>query len=217
MPDLPGSGGSPLHQYVSLAEMADQVAGILDHEGIDRAIVAGHSMGGYVAFEMAARHASRLAGLSLIHSLPTSDDDARKAIRRKSIDLIKNGGRGQFLTQAIPNLFAPTTLQQHPGIVDEELQLALAIPDESLINYYEAMIARADHTNTLRNVSFPVHWTIGREDNIMNYKKILEFCYLSGINFVTFLVECGHMSMLEAPVRLTGSLLDFCAYCNEVK
>ncbi len=53
------------------------------------------------------------------------------------------------------------------------------------------------------------------DDNVISYKKILEQCAQSGINFVTFYNNCGHMSMLEAQERLVGDLSEFAAYCIE--
>ncbi|MHB1503710.1 MAG: alpha/beta fold hydrolase [Acidimicrobiales bacterium] len=64
-PSLPGFAGSdPLPwERVSMAEIAGQVTALLDHLGIRRAILLGHSMGGAVAVKLAARDPARTLGI----------------------------------------------------------------------------------------------------------------------------------------------------------
>ena len=214
IPDLPGSGNTKLEGDTGLDEMATQVKTILDKEGIDKAVVAGHSMGGYVAFAFADMYPACVSGLSLIHSTPLADDDERKKIRVKSIDLIRKGGKDLFISQMVPNLFGDTFKLSHPEVVKEMIGEALKMTDDSMINYYNAMMQRPDRTKVLDWAFFPVQWIIGMHDNIISYKKILEQCYRSGINFVSFYNNCGHMSMFEAPEQLTIDLQRFIHYCD---
>src|SRR4051812_23447131 len=67
IPDMPGSGNTPLEQDTSLAQMADCIATMLDGEGVDKAVLAGHSMGGYIGFAFAASYPEKLAGFSVVH------------------------------------------------------------------------------------------------------------------------------------------------------
>ena len=62
-PDLRGTG-TP-----SLDTLADQVVGLLDRDGIERAVVGGVSMGGYVTLNLLRRYPQRLAGLVRRHIL----------------------------------------------------------------------------------------------------------------------------------------------------
>src|SRR5690606_37453777 len=91
-PDLPGFGASPtgpdLAQAVgadpaqaSVEVMADGVAATLRQAGVDRAVVAGLSMGGYVALALLERHPDLVAGLGLIDTKSTADDDVARAKR----------------------------------------------------------------------------------------------------------------------------------------
>jgi pimeloyl-ACP methyl ester carboxylesterase len=212
MPDFPGSGNSVLEKDTGIGDMADCVKSIMDTEGISKAVVAGHSMGGYVAFAFAAKYLERVQGLSLIHSIPLPDDEEKKKNRLKSIDLVQKGAKKAFVSQMIPNLFSESFKHSNPAVVEEQVQQALEISEEGLINFFRAMIARSDQTNVLDKAVFPVQWIIGKEDNIISHKKILEFCFRSGINFVSFYNSCGHMSMFEAPGQLTKDLVAFINY-----
>lgn len=215
IPDFPGSGESVLEKETSIAQMADCVAAILKYEKISKAVVAGHSMGGYIGFAFAAQYPDMIAGLSVVHSTPLPDDEEKKKTRLKSIELILNGGKNAFVRQMIANLFAPSFRVANPDIIETQVALALETEESGLINYMKAMIDRADQRNWLKNTSIPIQWIIGLEDNIIPYKKILDQSAQSGINFVTFYNNCGHMSMLETPEQLTGDLATFTNYCYE--
>ncbi len=214
IPDFPGSGASLLERETSLEDMAHCVNAILDHEQIDRAVIAGHSMGGYAGFAMANIYPEKVAGLCVIHSTPTADDEDRKKIRLKAIELLKKGGKTAFVSQMIPNLFSPKTRTKNAALVQEQTELALEMPEESMINYYQAMIGRADYSDWLPDIKCPVQWIIGIDDSLIPCTKLLKLSYVAPINFVQVYADCGHMSMLECPDRLINDLSEFAEYCK---
>ncbi len=215
MPDFPGSGESVLERDTTISEMAECVAEIMDHENIEKAVIAGHSMGGYVAFAFAELFPQRVAGLSLVHSIASADNEEKKVNRQKAIDLIQKGGKSAFIRQMVPNLFTTGFKQSHPAIVEEEVELDMETEEKALVNYTRAMMNRKDQSGWLDKAPFPMQWIIGGEDNIINYKKILDQSAKSGTNFVSFYNNCGHMSMFEAPVQLVSDLGEFVNYCYE--
>jgi pimeloyl-ACP methyl ester carboxylesterase len=85
MPDFPGSGGSLLESATSIEQMADCVQAILQHECIEQAVIAGHSMGGYTAFAFAAKYPELTRGLSVVHSSPAADEDEKKQTRLRCV------------------------------------------------------------------------------------------------------------------------------------
>ncbi|MEK6771107.1 MAG: alpha/beta hydrolase [Pseudomonadota bacterium] len=64
--DLRGHGDSFTRGRLGLREWSEDLLVLLDREGIDRAILVGHSLGAQVAIHFAGRHPSRVAGLVLI-------------------------------------------------------------------------------------------------------------------------------------------------------
>lgn len=213
IPDFPGSGQSVLEGEASISDMAEGVAAIMNKEGIQKAVVAGHSMGGYVAIELARLYPDRITGLSVVHSIPAADDEDKKKMRAKAIELIQNGGKTAFLSQMIPNLFAPGFKLENPAAVKEQLDEAMKVDEAGLINFYKAMMGRRDNSDIIKNATFPVQWITGKEDNVIVLKKILAYTWHSGINFVSIYEDCGHMSMVEAPERLIDDLDKFGNYC----
>lgn len=213
LPDFPGSGESILERETTMSDMAACVKEIADHEKLDKVVVAGHSMGGYAALAFAAQYPEKVAGLSLVHSTTLPDDDERKKNRLKSIELIRKGARTTFVSQMVPNLFSEVFRNAHPAIVAEQIEQAMEIDDDGLVNFFKAMMDRPDQTKLLDTAVFPIQWIAGGQDNIISYKKILELCHRSTTNFVSYYEDCGHMSMFEAPTALAKDLHDFCTYC----
>ncbi len=213
IPDLPGSGDTPLAAESSLEQMAAGINAILQQEGIGKSVLAGHSMGGYVAAAYAARYPEQVAGLSFVHSTPLADDAARIENRQKAIDIIQKGGKELYVRQLVSGLFAPGFTQQYPEQVALQIAAANQTTPEALINFQQAMIQRPDHTAMLKQATYPVQWVIGTEDNVIAFKKMIQLCYISPVNFVTFYQHCGHMGMIEVPEQLQEDLANFTAYC----
>lgn len=214
MPDFPGSGGSVLQHETDITQMAECVKDVLDAEQVPKAVIVGHSMGGYVALAFASLYSERVAGLSLVHSTAAADDEEKKKNRQKSIELIQKGGRNAFINQMIPNLFAEPFKRAHPEIVEKCIDMAKTVKDDGLVNYLSAMRLRPDRQGELNDATFPVQWFIGNNDNIIYYKKILEQCYKSHVNFVYLYDACGHMSMFENHGNMVADLTDFARYCQ---
>ena len=215
IPDLPGAGKSTLDGATGMTGMAASVQEMLNHEGLETAVIAGHSMGGYVALAFAATWPEAVAGLALVHSTPVADDEEKKQVRRKAIDIILNGGKTAFIRQMVPNLFAAGFKQSHLSTVEQITEGCMKMNEESLANFYDAMIRRDDSSSRLINSDFPVQWVLGAEDALMPVTKNMANCYLSNLNFVEVMDGVGHMSMIESPQKLAACLSSFAGYCYD--
>jgi pimeloyl-ACP methyl ester carboxylesterase len=213
VPDLPGTGGSSRMICSGISEMADELFAIFEEEDVDSAVIAGHSMGGYVALAFAEKFAAYVAGLSLVHSTAYPDSEERKQMRLKVVKLIENGGRVPFVREMVPNLFSAGFKQLHPEIVEKQTTEALAISGAALINFYLAMAARKDYNALLSAAKFPVHWVIGGADNVLTTESLFTQSAMCGTSFITFIKNGGHMAMLEYPEMLTSAFINFAQYC----
>lgn len=213
IPDLPGTGATPMQGEVTIDDMARGIDLILEKEGVNKVVLAGHSMGGYVALAFARLFPERVAGLSLVHSTAAADDEEKKQARLKVIEIIRKGGRETFIRQMTQNLFSDSYRNLHVADVVAKVEAGLKVDENSLIAFYKAMIGRDDNVDMISKVAFPVQWIAGIDDNIINYKKTLRDCHQSNINFVTLYSNCGHISMIENPVKLAADLHQFGEYC----
>lgn len=219
IPDLPGAGNSPLpEEPLTLAFMARSVIEVMNKENIKNAVIAGHSMGGYTALEIAAQAPHRIKGLSLVHSSAHTDTEEKKESRRKAIRLMLKGEaqKEMFLRGAAPNMFAPGFADGHPGYLQAFVDKGMALPKEHLAAFYEAMIGRNDTTDVLKNSRFPVQWIIGMKDQVIPKEDVLQLVALSAVADVQLYGDCGHLAMQENPERLARDLDTFIVFCSEI-
>jgi pimeloyl-ACP methyl ester carboxylesterase len=216
IPDLPGSGQSPAHPSgEGVEELAGSVATLLDQLAIQQCILIGHSMGGYIALAFAEKYPDRLTALGLFHSTAYADNEEKKAGRRKSIEFIRNNGSAAFIRQSIPNLFSAYTREYHPDLIDGITGRYSGFSADSLIAYYEAMIARPDRTAVLRQFAGPVLFIIGQADAVIPMEQVLQQCHLPAVSHIHIIENAGHQGMLEAPDRsntILHSFLNFVLY-----
>ena len=213
IPDMPGTGDSLLEGSAGIEDMATTVKTMLDAEHVEKAIVVGHSMGGYIAFAFAALFPQYVQGLSLIHSTPLADDDEKKQTRKKVIEIVDKGGKDLFLSQMVPGLFAEEFVKEHPNLVKEQVTNAQTMSKEGLMNFYTAMMNRKERINVLETATYPIQWIIGAKDALIPAQKLIGFSHTSAVNYVSYYKECGHISMVEAPKRLQTDLKYFFDNC----
>jgi pimeloyl-ACP methyl ester carboxylesterase len=213
-PDIPGAGASELpSDGVSMESIAESINDILEHECIEEALIAGHSMGGYAALAFAERYPEKVKGLSLIHSIASADNDEKKENRRKSIELIRKGGKEPFIKQMIPNLFSPTFKDAHPSVIEEQVKRGMELAAESMMAFTKAMMERPDRSGLLKDAEFPIQFIIGKEDGVIPPKQALAQSTAASCNFVSLYENTGHMSMIENVAELGNDLNEFAQYC----
>jgi pimeloyl-ACP methyl ester carboxylesterase len=210
VPDLPGSGQSPLLAGdASIDELAGAVKAVCDKAGVGQCILIGHSMGGYIALAFAEKYPERLRAFGLFHSTAYADSDEKKAARRKMIDFIRKNGSPAFLRQSVPNLLADSTLSQHPEILNGLIDRYSGFQPESLIYYQEAMIGRPDRVGVLQHFAGPVLFVIGQQDKAVPIEHSLQQCHVPVLSQVHILENSGHMGMLEDSTRSNRILQTF--------
>src|SRR5690606_19364438 len=106
-PDLRGHGetSAPEGTY-TMEVMADDIAALMEKLQIEKAVMFGHSLGGYVTAAFAERYPDKLDGYGLIHSTVLADDALTKEQRMEDIALIRSDGIESYITKLIPRLFA---------------------------------------------------------------------------------------------------------------
>jgi pimeloyl-ACP methyl ester carboxylesterase len=209
LPDLPGSGQSPLSADVSMEAMADAVKRILDEEGISEAVMIGHSMGGYVTLAFAEKFPAMLKALGLFHSTAYADNEEKKASRRKNMAFIQAHGTYEYLKQGVPVLFSNDTKQAVPGIITDTIERYRYIEPAALVAYNEAMIRRPDRTDILKNAVKPVLFIIGKQDNAVPFQQSLQLTHLPVISYIHILEHSGHMGMFEETEKSNQILEEF--------
>ncbi len=211
--DLPGFGGSDTPLTPGMDQYADAVCCVLNELGINRCVLAGHSMGGYTALAFARQYPERLAGLGLVHSHPYADEPERRENRRRGIQLLEAGKKDQYVAQLFPGLFAPDFAARHPEIVQMLVRAGRRQSTAGIIAALQGMIERPDCQVTLRGLSCPVLLLAGEQDSIISPDAIRRAALLPNVTDLHILTGVGHMGMFEATAATADILLRFWRLC----
>jgi pimeloyl-ACP methyl ester carboxylesterase len=207
-PDLPGS------EQISIEKMAAAVNDQLTAQGITKAVIIGHSMGGYVALALAEMAPSLIKGLGLFHSTAAPDSEEKKEGRRKSIQLIEQYGGEAFVKQALPNMFSSGFKVTHANDVAAYVQMGLTCPASAMIAWYKAMAERPDRTHILKSISAPVLFVIGKDDTAVPLQSVLPQVSMPAVSSIHIFEETGHMGMWEVPEASRQLLKAFILFCQ---
>ncbi len=212
--DLPGFGQSDLGNQQSIDQMAESVKFVLDHLGIKKSILLGHSMGGYVSLAFAKKYEDQLLGLSLFHSHPYADTEAGIRNRNKSIQFIQRNTHILYLKQLIPKLFSHNYAVDNDFLISKLIHQAIHYKSEAIVQTLEAMRDRPDQSKILSALSCPVLFIIGKKDNVISIERSLEQTYLPSVSSIQIFPKIGHMGMYESPKKIAKKINDFVQFCT---
>lgn len=213
VPDLRGHGlSSVAEQPFTISDMSQDIALLLESLHISKAMLFGHSLGGYITLAFAENYQEKLAGFALIHSSGYPDDEAGKENRTKAIHSIQEHGMEPFMRTLAPKLFAPTHVTSMKEKVEEIKEIGLATPRLGAMHTLAAMRDRPDRNHVITAATARVLLLAGSEDQIIPAEKTL----IADLPHVTQvkLEGVGHISMLEAPNKLLHALHTFLDKAN---
>jgi len=207
-PDLRGFGASPLAGGgTTLAQHADDLAALLDVLTIERVVLAGLSMGGYVAFEFLRRHRDRVRGLVLLDTKAEADDEAARAGRDAAIVKVAEEGAGAIAAGMGTKLFAAGT----PPVVREALARQMAA--SSVPGIMAALVAMRDRPDSAALLptltGLPTLVIVGAEDQLTPPAAAERMvAAIPGAQLVV--VEgAGHVPPVERPATVNEALQAF--------
>jgi len=204
--DLPGHGRSQGPALATIDEMADWVARGMDALDVDRAAIAGHSMGSLVALACAIRHPGRVRALALLATSLTMavSDELLSAARSDDnaayhmITIWGHSRTGRIGGNTAPGLWMAgdgvrLLERSGPGVLYRDLEACRTYraPDEDLARIAcETLVI-----NAARDIMTPMAGARAVAAKIQGARVIT-------------LAECGHMMMAEQPDRVLDGLAE---------
>lgn len=206
--DLPGHGGSePILPSGKMELMADGVKNVLDHLGITKCFLFGHSMGGYAALAFVEKYPSLVDGYSLVHSAPFADTDEKKKNRDREIKMLEEERKELLINTSIPKMFADDNLERLHGEVEKIKKEAAAHNNKGIVSVLRGMKDRPDRTNILKYSGIPCLWFLGKKDNHIDfntvYPKVKDFS--PEITF-EILDRSGHIGFIEQEEQVADAI-----------
>lgn len=213
-PDLRGFGetDAPAGPY-TIDQYADDAAGLLHSLGISQpVVVAGLSMGGYVALAFWRRHAARVAGLILAATRAGADSPAGRQARDQAAALAQDsqgGGSAAIIDGILPKMLAPRAYQGDPALVAMARGIMTGAPVTGIVAALMAMRDRPDATETLSAITRPVLVIHGLDDQLIPPAEAEAMHQRLPNARLALVPNAGHLVNLEQPLTFNAEVRNF--------
>jgi len=201
IPDLRGFGESgSVDASYTVADMADDISGLLNNLGIEKAAFAGHSMGGYVALSFAKAYPQKVSGLGLVSSQALADSPERKAGRYKTAEDVAEKGV-IVVSDAMSSKLSPNA--------DVQVYVRRVIERQGksgVMGALKAMAEREDLSPSLSSFNFQVVLLHGAADVLIPVDRSREIKQIMPSARLIELPEAGHMPIKEFPSETANAL-----------
>ena len=204
LPDLRGFGKSTtVESPYTLSDMADDLAGLLDHLGVEKTALAGHSMGGYISLAYAKKYPQRVIGLGLVASQAAADAPEGKERRYKTAADVAEKGVGVVVEAMSPKLSADVRVQEFVrGVIERQSK-------QAVIGALKAMAEREDAMPILSSFNFPLVLIHGDADQLIPIERAKEIKSANPSATLLELKGAGHMPMMEFARQTADGLMIF--------
>ena len=210
-PDLRGFGLSDAPDLgYSIGTYADDLAALLDALGVERAVLCGHSMGGYIAFDFARRHRARLRALVLVDTRAEADSAEGKKGRDAAMTTVREQGAAAIAAQMLPKMLGASTTKAMPQVVDRVRGIMESAPPSGILGALGAMRDRPDSTPLLAELAgLPTLVIVGEQDDLI--PPPMSRAIAEGIPGAVLSVvrNAGHLPPVEQPTAFTRVLGEF--------
>lgn len=211
VPDLKGFGDSDAPEEragYSMDAYADEVKALVDEIGLDRFVLAGLSMGGYIALAYMRKYADGVVGLVLADTRAEADPPEGKEKRSNQQKQVLQEGTEGLVEALTGALLAESTRTNKPDVV-KKVQAAMENPAAGFIGALEAMKNRIDSTEGLAKVSVPTLVIVGENDGITPPEAARKLHEHIGGSQLVVIPDAGHISNMESPEAFNGALAEF--------
>lgn len=191
----------------TMADMARDIAALMDVLKIDQATVCGLSMGGYVAFEFVHLFPARVRALVLAGTRAPADNEQEKQAREQQVEQMLAEGMNGIAEATLPKLLAPQTLAQKPNVVGRVRDMILRANPHGAAAAQRGMAERRDYSDDLSSINVPTLVIVGRDDPIRPVADA-EFMHdRIRDSRLEIIEDAAHMTNMEQPELFNAALL----------
>ncbi|HEV8656561.1 MAG TPA: alpha/beta fold hydrolase [Candidatus Limnocylindria bacterium] len=200
-PSLPGFGGTAVPRGdPSMDDYADSIVAAMDAEKIERAAIAGLSMGGYVAFAMWRRHRPRVERLFLADTRAEADTEEARNNRLRLAGLLREHGI-EALLKTPPQWLRKGSPHWDPLLTMIRRQAPEAVAQGSI-----AMAHRPDSRRDLPTIDVPTAVVVGEQDAITPLEMSQAMSDAIPGATLSIIPGAGHLANIEAPTAFETAL-----------
>lgn len=177
--------------------------------GIEKSILCGLSLGGYIALNAVLKAPDRFNGLILNDTQCIADTLEIKENRCTAIIRIMKNGVEDYADEIIKNLFAAETLTKKKNIIAAVKEMIISTPKQSFCNTLHALAERKDTCEQLQEINIPVLIMVGKEDKITPIAAAQQMHDKIRGSVLKVIQHAGHLINLENPIAFINRLVKF--------
>lgn len=211
--DLPGHGQTDTFSEIhTMNFMAKVVRDVLNHIGVERCVMVGHSMGGYVALAFADMFPYALRGLGLVNSHALADSEEKRASREEICHMVLDN-KAKFIVDFVPRLFADCRREEMSQDIKYLKDQCLETSVESICAAQLGMARRPSRVNVLEELDVPVLLVYGKNDSRLPAELAVAHALLPRRAEMLMLDKSGHMTFLEERDYVKARIANFVDTC----
>ena len=208
-PDLRGFGRGVQDESLSIDDLAAGVGAFMDALEIDKAVIGGLSMGGYVTMALYRAAPDRFTAMVLANTKAGVDTPEGRAARDTMADLARRAGPSAIADQMLPKLLGTTTRRARPALEPIVRRLIESNTGEGIAAVVQAIRDRPDSTATLERSAVPALVIASEEDAIIPVHESEAIARAVPRSQLVVLAAAGHLSSLEVPDDFSEALGNF--------
>ncbi len=208
--DIRGHGNSDAgDDDFSMELFVNDLISLMDNLKIDKAILCGFSMGGYIALNAIENYPERFNALLLCDTNCTADKPEAKVNRMKTIESIKENGLEQYAEASLKKLFAPTSISKQIEDIEIVKEMIMNTSNQSLYKTLRALAERKETFTRLHQITVPVLIMVGKEDEITPPEVALSMHEKIIGSIIHIIDHAGHLSNMENAKEFNTYLTEF--------
>lgn len=208
--DVRGHGNSDLGSGIySIDLFVNDLINLMDFLKIDKAILCGLSMGGYIALKAIETYPDHFDSLILCDTNCFADTPEVKEKRMKTIESIKKDGVEKFADESLKNLFAPESFETNEVEIASVREMIVNTSKKTLYKTLRAFYERKETCSNLHNIKVPVLIMVGSEDKITPLAAAQMIQEKIEDSLLSIVEHAGHLSNLENPKEFNTQLEQF--------
>jgi 3-oxoadipate enol-lactonase len=209
-PDLRGFGQSGVSEgVVTMDQFAGDLVDLIDFLGIDKVVLCGLSMGGYIALEFWRKYAHRLRALILCDTRAKNDTPEAAANRFVVAEKVLREGSNIVADAMIPKLFSPITMQEQPHLAEKIKQVIDRTDPRGIAAAALGMAQRADFIAELPRIGCPALVIVGQSDAISPVAEMQAIAKAVPNAEFIIIPQAGHMAPMEQPQAVNAAIERF--------
>jgi len=193
----------------SMDLFVQDLLGLMDILKIEKAILCGFSMGGYIALNAIENYPERFMALLLCDTNCTADTPVVKENRIKTIESIMEKGMKHYTEESLKKLFAPLSFSKQITEIALVREMIMKTSEQAIFKALHALAERKETCTKLHEIKVPVLIVVGKEDEITPPAVALSMHEKIKDSTIHIIDHAGHLSNMENPAQFNEILNQF--------